>query len=108
MTGAPRETAWRVPLEHPAFAGHFPGHPIVPGVLLLAEALAAVQAASNTTALDWQVASAKFTRPVAPGTDLVIVLAPGEGGSLAVEMRAGEHIVARVALMRCTNAAPSP
>ena len=108
MTGTPRETAWRVPLEHPAFAGHFPGHPVVPGALLLAEALAVAQAASGTTALDWQVASAKFMSPVAPGTDLVIALYPGEHGALAVEMRAGERIVARVALTRCTSNPPSP
>jgi 3-hydroxyacyl-[acyl-carrier-protein] dehydratase len=107
MTGAARATAWRVPLEHPAFAGHFPGHPIVPGALLLAEALAAAQAASATTALDWIVASAKFTSPVAPGTELVIVLSPGEGAALAVEMRAGERVVARVALVRRDSRTPA-
>jgi len=25
----------RIPLESPVFEGHFPGHPIMPGVLLL-------------------------------------------------------------------------
>lgn len=30
-----------IPAAHPALAGHFPGHPIVPGVLLLDEVMMA-------------------------------------------------------------------
>ena len=30
-----------IPATHPALPGHFPGHPIVPGVLLLDELMAA-------------------------------------------------------------------
>lgn len=33
--GAALKAASRVPLESPVFEGHFPGHPLVPGVLLL-------------------------------------------------------------------------
>jgi 3-hydroxymyristoyl/3-hydroxydecanoyl-(acyl carrier protein) dehydratase len=29
--------------DHPALAGHFPGRPVVPGVLLLREVLAAIE-----------------------------------------------------------------
>lgn len=33
----------RVPADHPSLPGHFPGHPIVPGVLLLDCVLAMLQ-----------------------------------------------------------------
>ncbi len=49
--------------DHPAFPGHFPGTPIVPGVLLLDAAVHAAQAAGVMVI---GVASAKFLSPVGP------------------------------------------
>ena len=67
---------WRVPLDHPAFAGHFPGRPIVPGVLLVAQALevaaAHVDAAWLRDAV--QIAQAKFLAPIGPGDVCTIEL----------------------------------
>jgi 3-hydroxymyristoyl/3-hydroxydecanoyl-(acyl carrier protein) dehydratase len=40
------ETPLAVTSDHPAFEGHFPGKPILPGVAILAEVLAAVEAAT--------------------------------------------------------------
>jgi 3-hydroxyacyl-[acyl-carrier-protein] dehydratase len=60
---------------HPAFAGHFPGQPIVPGVLLLDAAVHAVQqalAAGGDGAAGCQVNSAKFLSPVSPGEMLTL------------------------------------
>ena len=57
-------------VDHPVFAGHFPGQPIVPGVLLLDAAVHAVQqalAAGGNAASTCQVNSAKFLSPVLPG-----------------------------------------
>jgi 3-hydroxyacyl-[acyl-carrier-protein] dehydratase len=36
--------SFRVPVDHPALAGHFPGHPMVPGVVLLDRALTLIAA----------------------------------------------------------------
>lgn len=59
-----------IPADHPAFAGHFPGAPILPGVVLLD---AALQAAANTLhAADWQIVTAKFHSVVRPAEVLTL------------------------------------
>ncbi len=88
------ETSWTVPHDHPAFEGHFPGHPLLPGVVLLTEALAAIAAAGVNPGREWTVESAKFLSPVAPGTQLAILHTAQPSGSIRFEIRAGERRVA--------------
>jgi 3-hydroxymyristoyl/3-hydroxydecanoyl-(acyl carrier protein) dehydratase len=87
-------TAFEVPRAHPAFEGHFPGHPILPGVLLLAEAMAAVEAATGTTARDWMLENVKFVGPVEPGARLAIVHVVSDAGGVRFEIREDERVVA--------------
>ena len=89
-----RETALEVAASHPAFQGHFPGHPILPGVVLLAEAIAAVEAATARPASRWSLDQAKFLAPVAPGARLAIVQTPLASGAVRFEIREGERTVA--------------
>jgi 3-hydroxyacyl-[acyl-carrier-protein] dehydratase len=56
--------------DHPAFPGHFPAFPIVPGVLLLDAMLHAAESSGAGSVTE--IASAKFLRPVAP--DQVLTL----------------------------------
>lgn len=51
---------------HPALPGHFPGAPIVPGVVLLEQVLAAVAHAGGATA-PLRLPQVKFLRPLLPG-----------------------------------------
>ncbi len=65
----PIERALAVPADHPALAGHFPGTPILPGVLLLD---AVVRLAPNARAGVSQITAAKFFSPALPGEHLVV------------------------------------
>ena len=83
-----------IPREHPAFEGHFPGHPILPGVVLLAEALAAIEAATGQPLQAWAISYVKFLRPVEPGTALTLAHERLASGAMRFEIRSPEGAVA--------------
>lgn len=59
-----------IPADHPSLPGHFPGRPIVPGVVLLDEAFAVLRIEPQS------LAAVRFTHPVRPG-DVVEVTRDG-------------------------------
>jgi len=68
--------------DHPSLAGHFPGAPTVPGVVLLERVLAAIEAAHGTTP-PLRLPQVKFLRPLLPGERAEVEIgdaAPVEGG----------------------------
>ncbi|EJL80658.1 3-hydroxymyristoyl/3-hydroxydecanoyl-(acyl carrier protein) dehydratase [Polaromonas sp. CF318] len=85
------ETRFVVAPDHPAFAGHFPGNPIVPGVLLLDAAVHAVQQAleaAGAATRPCEISAAKFLSPVGPGETLTVSCSPGARG-IHFEIRSG-------------------
>jgi 3-hydroxyacyl-[acyl-carrier-protein] dehydratase len=83
-------TILHVPAHHPAFDGHFPGAPLLPGVVLLDEMLQAVQAESG-----WTIASAKFLHPVRPGETLTLEHEPPlANGAVRFTIRSAGQAVA--------------
>lgn len=64
------ELKFQFPANHPCGAGHFPGNPIIPGALLLDEALACIAADLSIHDAVWHVKSAKFPQPARPGDEV--------------------------------------
>lgn len=82
---------WTVPADHPAFAGHFPGRPIVPGVVLLDHSL--LRAGALPAGRRWCIAQAKFLRPVGPGETLRWSFTPASAGAQRFAIHADEALV---------------
>jgi 3-hydroxyacyl-[acyl-carrier-protein] dehydratase len=106
------ETTLTFAADHPAFAGHFPGRPMVPGVLLLDAALHAVaqarEAAGDTAAagqpVSCQIAAAKFLSPVLPGETLTISWTRSDKGPTRFEIAGKGRQVATGSLVFATAA----
>lgn len=73
--------------DHPAYSGHFPGAPLLPGVVLLDAALRQIASSTGTPASHWQIAAAKFHSPVGPGVALLLEQQPLPDGSLRFSIR---------------------
>jgi 3-hydroxymyristoyl/3-hydroxydecanoyl-(acyl carrier protein) dehydratase len=92
----------RLPAAHPSLAGHFPGQPVYPGVVLLGEVLEA--ALSIDSLADWlgaapRIDNVKFLSPLMPGNALgdlpvSIILTRRETG-LDFELHCGAAIAMR-------------
>lgn len=89
------QAALRIAASHPALAGHFPGNPVVPGVVLLERVAAAWKA--------WRGArvgkvDAKFMRPLLPDEDAVIELHESASGVRFSVARTDGTLLARGSL----------
>jgi len=81
----------RLASDHPALPGHFPGRPLVPGVLLLDAVLEAAAALGLRPPL--RLLRAKFAAPLLPEQEAEIRLRPLPGGRVAFALhRAGDDV----------------
>lgn len=97
------DAVWDVPHDHPAFAGHFPGRPIVPGVALLDRAVWLARALANHRPGVWTVSQAKFLSPVGPDERVVFTLTDDARGGWRFVARVGERDVASGSLVEGTR-----
>jgi 3-hydroxyacyl-[acyl-carrier-protein] dehydratase len=85
-------TVLRVPTEHPCLPGHFPGRPLVPGVLLLEHVANALR--------DWRsqrlarVLEVKFVAPLLPGEEAELEL-DDSSGRMRFAIQRREQLLAR-------------
>lgn len=67
-------TRVKIPHDHPCFPGHFPGQPILPGVLLLERVMAFAQASLVQPLERCTLYNVKFLASVVPGDHLDVRL----------------------------------
>lgn len=70
------------PSDHLAARGHFPGNPIIPGAVLLDEALRAIAAEIGAGVSPCCIRSAKFLAPVRPGERVAIEFDRTQAGNV--------------------------
>jgi 3-hydroxyacyl-[acyl-carrier-protein] dehydratase len=87
------ESPLPIAADHPAYAGHFPGRPILPGVVIVAEVLAAIARHTGRAASSWRIDSVKFLLPVTPGMPLTLSHDP-DGKALRFEVLGPAGVVA--------------
>jgi 3-hydroxyacyl-[acyl-carrier-protein] dehydratase len=80
MTSATFSQSLVVPADHACFAGHFPGNPILPGVLLLESVVSYASQQFSCSAAACVLQNVKFAAPVLPGDQIDIQLISREPG----------------------------
>lgn len=82
-----------IPTEHPALAGHFPGNPVVPGVVLLDEVLRLAKSVNegvNVVGVD----GVKFLHPLRPQQPFTVHLADKKNSRLRFECHCADICIA--------------
>lgn len=64
----------RIDAHHPSLAGHFPGHPIVPGVLLLDQVIARAEQWLGQHLSIGALTQAKFIQPLLPNEQATLCI----------------------------------
>jgi 3-hydroxymyristoyl/3-hydroxydecanoyl-(acyl carrier protein) dehydratase len=90
----PPPLRFSVPDSHASLAGHFPGRPIVPGVVVLDEAIALILHARPMDRVV-EVIDVKFLAPVLPGHEVAVTCNEGTAGRLVFSCQVAGHAVLR-------------
>ena len=83
-----------VPSDHPAFAGHFPGTPILPGVVLVDWALQAICDGTGYVLHSCTINSVKFLSPAQAGDALAIAYSRQDNGVIHFDISTAAHKIA--------------
>lgn len=81
-----------IPADHPSLPGHFPGRPIVPGVVVLERVLEAIEASHGPLGA-LRLPQVKFAQPLLPGESAQILLS-GEAPRWRFKVLRGDMLLA--------------
>lgn len=94
-----------IPADHPALAGHFPGRPIVPAVVILAKILTFVEQV-DTLSAPWKIKNTKFLSILEPGARALVEIEAGSE-TLRFTCRSGSAVIAKGILTRLPSESQS-
>lgn len=83
-----------IPTDHPALPGHFPGHPLVPGVVVLDQVIQALEASGVPSARLRKLRHVKFVEPLLPGQEATIAAETG-AAALSFSVTRGGNTIAK-------------
>ncbi|SFR93935.1 FabA-like domain-containing protein [Dyella sp. OK004] len=92
MNASTYRATFRIAPDHPSLPGHFPGYPLVPGVVLLEQVALALRAWRNQRLA--RVVEAKFVAPLLPAEQAELSLIEN-GTRVRFEILRGEVLLAR-------------
>ncbi|HVI24863.1 MAG TPA: hypothetical protein VM576_01520 [Xanthomonadaceae bacterium] len=82
-----------IPSDHPSLDGHFPGRPVVPGVVVLEHVVAAIEAAHGALP-PLRLPQVKFVQPLLPGEPAEVVLEARERARWRFRVLRGDALLA--------------
>lgn len=80
--------------DHPALPGHFPGHPVVPGVVILDEVIETLRIQAGQALVVTGLPSVKLSSPLLPGQPLTIEIEQDEADTAVFTCRVDQRVVA--------------
>ncbi|MDP1768041.1 MAG: hypothetical protein Q8L74_04460 [Nitrospirota bacterium] len=80
--------------DHPSLAGHFPGYPVVPGVVLLNEVLDVLRRGLAAPLMVKGLPIVKFSSPIRPGEAVTIRVNEEAAGQATFSCRVDGRLVA--------------
>src|SRR5262245_37253917 len=80
--------------DHPALPGHFPGHPVVPGVLVLDEVIETLKHRYGDALIVTGLPAVKLSSPLKPEEVLLIAIESEDAETAAFTCRVGSRLIA--------------
>jgi 3-hydroxymyristoyl/3-hydroxydecanoyl-(acyl carrier protein) dehydratase len=84
----------RIAADHPALPGHFPGHPVVPGVVLLDAVVAELGRFAGRVVRVTGFPAVKFLAPLGPDEECTVTFTPKRPGQAGFEVKASNVMLA--------------